>query len=51
MSDKAGAFNSKTLIIKKFDTEVFREKDAVISPGYDSIDIKQLEKLLGKNEN
>ena len=36
---------------KTFDTEVFRGKDTVISPGYESLDIKQLNKLLGNNDN
>ena len=35
MSDKPEAFNSKILIRKKFDTVVSREKDTVISPGYE----------------
>ena len=34
MSDKAAAFNSKISRRNKFDTEVFREKYTVISPGY-----------------
>ena len=51
MSDKAAAFKSNIVRRNKFDTEIFRETDTVISPGYDFLDIKQLNKLLGNNDN
>ena len=51
MSDKAAAFKSNILRRNKFDTEVFREKDTVISPSYEFLDIKQLNKLLGNHDN
>ena len=41
MSDKAAAFNSKILIRKKFDTDIFRGKYTVISPGYAFRDSEQ----------
>ena len=51
ISDKAAAFKSNILRRKTFDTEVFRGKDTVISPGYESLDIKELNKLLGNHDN
>ena len=51
MSDKEAAFKYNRSRKKKFDTKFFREKDTVVSHGYEFLDSKRLEKLIGKHEN